>query len=125
MKKYCSSIVTLCLLPLFLTAQQPPQRTPEQDSAMARTQRKTQADHKAMLALLGIKELRQGANGSNPNAPNAANYDEAKANPYPILPDALTLKNGQKVTDAKTWWDIPLHQIGQHLSSFRRNILVV
>jgi hypothetical protein len=32
------------------------------------------------------------------------NYDEAKANPYPNLPEALVLKNGEKVTDAKTWW---------------------
>ena len=83
---------------------QQPQRTPEQDSAIARTQRKTQADHKAMLDLLGIKTLRQGANGSNPNAPNAANYDEAKANPFPTLPEALVLKNGQKVTTATDWW---------------------
>ena len=40
----------------------------------------------------------------NPQAPNAANYDESKANPYPNLPDPLTLKNGKKVTTAKTWW---------------------
>ncbi len=66
----------------------------------------TQADHQKMLNLLGIKELRAGANGSDPKAPNAANYDESKANPYPILPDPLTLKNGQKVTSSKMWWDL-------------------
>lgn len=33
------------------------------------------------------------------------NYDESKANPFPNLPDPLLLKNGQKVTDAQTWWD--------------------
>jgi len=32
-----------------------------------------------------------------------SNYDEAKANPYPI-PDPLTLKDGQRVKDADTWW---------------------
>ncbi|HVT90715.1 MAG TPA: hypothetical protein VHD56_17805 [Tepidisphaeraceae bacterium] len=32
-------------------------------------------------------------------------YDEATANPFPNLPDPLLLKNGQKVTDAQTWWD--------------------
>jgi hypothetical protein len=32
------------------------------------------------------------------------NYDESKANPYP-LPDPLVLKNGQRVTDAQTWWN--------------------
>jgi hypothetical protein len=31
------------------------------------------------------------------------NYDESKANPYP-LPDPLVLKNGQAVKDADTWW---------------------
>jgi hypothetical protein len=31
------------------------------------------------------------------------NYDEAKANPFPYLPDPLVLKNGEKVTDAQTW----------------------
>lgn len=34
-----------------------------------------------------------------------ANYDEAKANPYPKLPDLLVLKKGGKVTTAKMWWN--------------------
>ena len=100
------NLTFLCFFVLIinqLAAQQPP-RTPEQDSAIARMQRKTQADHKAMLDVLGIKTLRQGANGNNPNAPNAANYDETKANPYPTLPEVLTLKNGQKVKTSTDWW---------------------
>jgi hypothetical protein len=32
------------------------------------------------------------------------NYDEAKANPFPLLPGLLVLKNGQPVKDADTWW---------------------
>jgi hypothetical protein len=32
-----------------------------------------------------------------------SNFDEAKANPFP-LPDPLVLKNGQPVKDADTWW---------------------
>ncbi len=64
----------------------------------------SEQDHKAMMDLLHIDSIRQGANGNNPNAPNAANYDESKANPYPNLPDPLTLKNGKKVTTAKMWW---------------------
>jgi len=64
----------------------------------------TEKDHKEMLAMLGIASLRPGANGSNPNAPNAANYDETKANPYPVLPDALLLKNGRKVITEQDWW---------------------
>jgi lysophospholipase L1-like esterase len=56
-------------------------------------------DHRSMMDQLGIKSLRTGASGSD------ANYDEAKANLYGDLPDALTLKNGQKVTSAKQWWN--------------------
>jgi hypothetical protein len=61
-------------------------------------------DHKNMLDQLGIKALRPGPSG-NESAPNHANYDEATANPFPVLPDPLKLKNGRKVTSAKVWWD--------------------
>jgi len=61
-------------------------------------------DHRRMMELLNIKELRPGANGRDPRAPNAANYDESKANPYPDLPDPLVLKNGNKVITAEMWW---------------------
>ncbi len=56
-----------------------------------------------MMDQLGVKVLRPGANG-NEKAPDHANYDESKANPFPDLPDALTLKNGQRVTTAEQWW---------------------
>ncbi len=62
-----------------------------------------QQDHQNMKDQLGIKALRPGPSGK-PDAPNAANYDPAKANPYPDLPDPLILKNGDKVTTAETWW---------------------
>jgi hypothetical protein len=64
-----------------------------------------QQDHKLMMEALKIKSLRPGADGMNRNATNAANYDESKANPYPNLPDPLTLKNGEKVTTAEQWWN--------------------
>jgi hypothetical protein len=64
----------------------------------------SQQDHKKMLALLHIDSLRPGPSG-NPQAPNAANTDESKATPYPNLPDPLVLKNGQKVTTTKMWWE--------------------
>ena len=53
-----------------------------------------------MMDQLGIKALRPGPSGDE-KAPNHANYDESKANPYPNLPDPLTLNNGQKVTTAE------------------------
>jgi hypothetical protein len=62
-----------------------------------------QQDHKNMLEQLGITRLRPGPSGQ-PGAPNSANYDPAKANPFPDLPDVLTLKNGRKVTSAEVWW---------------------
>ncbi len=64
----------------------------------------TAADHQLMMSVLGIKSLRPGVDGMNPNAPNAANYDESKANPYPLLPDPLKLKSGRQVKNAKAWW---------------------
>ncbi|MDB6033696.1 MAG: lipolytic enzyme family [Verrucomicrobiales bacterium] len=60
-------------------------------------------DHKNMMGQLGIKALRPGPSG-RPGATNSANYDPAKANPFPDLPDPLTLKNGKKVSTADTWW---------------------
>ena len=61
-------------------------------------------DHQHLMDLLGIPSLRPGADPNHPNAPNAVNYDEAKANPWPNLPDPLVLKNGERVTTAEMWW---------------------
>jgi hypothetical protein len=63
----------------------------------------TQQDHKNMMEQLGITRLRPGPSGQT-GATNSANYDPAKANPFPDLPDVLTLKNGKKVTTARMWW---------------------
>ena len=59
-------------------------------------------DHRNMMDQLGIKALRPGPSG-NEAAPNHANYDESTANPFPDLPDVLTLKNGRKVTTPAMW----------------------
>ncbi len=64
----------------------------------------TERDHQNMMEQLGIKTIRRGRDGNNTNSPFYANYDETKANPFPNLPDALTLKNGDKVTSAEMWW---------------------
>jgi hypothetical protein len=62
----------------------------------------TAEDHANMMQQLGIKALRPGPSGTA-GRPNQANYDEALANPYPNLPDPLTLKNGKKVTTKDQW----------------------
>jgi len=60
-------------------------------------------DHAQMMQQLGVRALRPGPSGDE-KAPNHANYDPALANPYPDLPDPLTLKDGKKVTTSETWW---------------------
>jgi len=54
-------------------------------------------DHQRLMDLLGIKELRPGSEKD-------ANWDEAKANVYPNLPDPLVEKTGKPVKTAKEWW---------------------
>jgi len=76
-------------------------------------------DHKNMMDQLGIQQLRPGPSG-NEDAPNHANYDEALANPFPKLPEVLTLKNGKKVTTPQMWWNERRPEI---LEDFDREVL--
>ena len=69
----------------------PPPLTPQQEQQ----RRETAADHRQMMEQLGIKALRPGPSG-NESAPNPANYDEAQANPFPDLPEVLTLEERPK-----------------------------
>ena len=62
-------------------------------------------DHLNMMKQLGIKAVRPGPSGNEADA-NHANYDESKANPCPILPGVLALKNGKTVTSADDWWKL-------------------
>ena len=101
MRRTLTALLLLAAAPLTapLTAPlaaQPPAGAPNAPSA-------TEQDHRRMMAQLGITRLRPGPSG-NESAPNAANYDESRANPYPDLPDVLTLKSGRKVTTPAMWW---------------------
>jgi len=66
-------------------------------------ERTAEQDHQHMMSQLGIERLRPGVSG-NESAPNHANYDESRANPYPNLPDVLTLRDGRAVRTADMWW---------------------
>jgi hypothetical protein len=55
-------------------------------------------DHQRLLDLLHITAPRPGISSK------AANYDEARANPWPNLPNPLVLNDGKPVTSAKVWW---------------------
>jgi lysophospholipase L1-like esterase len=76
-------------------------------------------DHQNMMDQLGIKALRPGPSGDE-KLPNHANYDESKVNPFPDLPDALTLKSGKKVTTAAEWWHERRPEI---VEDFEREVL--
>ncbi|HWQ92853.1 MAG TPA: acetylxylan esterase [Clostridia bacterium] len=76
-------------------------------------------DHQNMMDQLEIKALRPGPSG-NEAAPNHANYDEATANPFPHLPEALSLKNGRRVGTAEMWWKQRRPEI---VEDFEREVL--
>ncbi len=65
----------------------------------------TQDDPRNMMEQLGITRLRT-SRSPNEDSPNAANFDEAKANPYPELPAVLETGAGQQVTTGEQWWDV-------------------
>jgi hypothetical protein len=97
----CIGCLLVSLTALFTSSDSYGQPAPPNDAAMPPKWTAAQ-DHQNMMEQLGIKSLRPGPSG-RAGAPNSANYDESKANPYPDLPDPLTLKNGQKVTSADAW----------------------
>jgi hypothetical protein len=94
-----------------LFAQQPPQqpaapaanggRSPPTPEQLA-IQKASKEDRQHMMDQLHISSLRPVVDARKLGS---ANYDEAKASPYPNLPDPLMMKNGKKVTTAKMWWD--------------------
>jgi hypothetical protein len=88
-----------------VVASAPPPRPTAQQLEI---QRLSSEDRQRMMDLLHITSLRLGPTSRNelqPGRLGVVNYDESKANPYPTLPDPLTLKNSKKVTSAKIWWE--------------------
>ena len=101
----CGSVVAGLTL-LFSSGNLPGQTNPAPVTSTTpiSTNWTTAQDHRNMMEQLGITKLRPGPNGNANATNNPANYDPAKANPYPDLPEVLTLKTGQKVTSAEMWW---------------------
>ena len=118
MRSMKSGIVSFLLIALPGTAAVLAQK-PEPSTAAESKGWTTKQDHQNMMDQLGIKKLRPGPNASE-DSDNPANYDESLANPYPILPDPLTLKNGQKVTTAEMWWKQRRPEI---VEDFEREVL--
>jgi len=84
---------------------------PAAGSLPAPVQLTSQDDHQRLMDLLHMTTIRRGRDGNNKESPFYANYDEAKANPFPKLPDPLVLKNGKPVKKAADWWKLRRPQI--------------
>jgi len=100
------------------TAQQPPEKKPgaEPPAPMTLT---AQQDRQLMLDQLKIpaSQMRQGPNGMNPQAPNYQNIDEAKANPWPDLPEMMVTKGRQPVTTPEQWWKVRRPEIVEYFDA--------
>ncbi len=81
-------------------------QTPAFPGSSASDKAATEADHQQMMDQLHITSIRRGRDGGDSKSPYYANYDEAKANPFPELPDPLVTRNGQKVTTPEMWWNV-------------------
>jgi hypothetical protein len=70
-------------------------------------------DHQRLMKLLGIQALRPGEEAD-------ANFDEAKADAHPVLPDPLREKSGKPVTSPGQWWKVRRPAI---VADFDREVL--
>ena len=84
--------------PAAAQASAPTAATPPTPPPLTPVQIANNAERQRIMDQLKISAIPPGAVSSSP-----ATYNEAEANPYPNLPDPLTLKNGQKVTTAAVW----------------------
>lgn len=106
------ALVGLVVVPTGTKAQQQttPTVTPRPPAVLSpealERQKLTQEDHQRLMDLLHMTTIRRGRDGNNRESPFYANYDEAKANPFPKLPDPLVLKNGKPVKKAADWWKL-------------------
>ena len=78
-----------------------------------------QQDRQLMLDQLKIlaSAMRPGPSGWNPKAPNYQNVDEAKANPWPNLPEMLVTKRRQIVNTPDMWWTVRRPEIVEYFDA--------
>ena len=91
-----------CLMPALLAAQVAPPPPPAADPERERIAAASAAERARVLQQLGITTLTPTVSARDPSKPDFANFDEARANPFPNLPDPLTNQAGTRVTKA-TW----------------------
>ncbi len=77
--------------------------TPARAQDSAATAAASARERQREMDLLGIRQMRKGVTAYDIGAPDNANYDEAKANPYPRLPALMVLNDGTPVTTPAQW----------------------
>src|SRR6516162_7695151 len=67
-----------------------------------------QQDRQLMLDQLRIpaSAMRRGPSGWDPKAPDYQNTDEARANPWPHLPEVMVTKSRKVVDTPELWWKV-------------------
>jgi hypothetical protein len=88
-------------VPFGLAAQTP--AAPPAANARAAIAAASAVERDRELKLLGISAMQPGATAYDIGKPGNANYDETKANPYPKLPDVLTMNDGTRVKTPAQW----------------------
>ena len=78
----------------------PPMPSAADRAAMAAA---SAAERDREIKLLGIAAMQPGVTAYDIGKAGNANYDETLGNPYPNLPDVLTLSDGTKVTTPAQW----------------------
>jgi hypothetical protein len=78
-----------------------------------------QQDRQLMLDQLKIpaEAMRRGPSGMNPKAPDYQNTDEAKANPWPHLPEMMITKGRKKVDTPELWWKVRRPEIIEYFDA--------
>jgi lysophospholipase L1-like esterase len=78
-----------------------------------------QQDRQLMLDQLKIPAamMRRGPSGMNPKAPDFQNTDEAKANPWPQLPQMMVTKGRKTVDSPEQWWTVRRPEIVEYFDA--------
>jgi hypothetical protein len=78
-----------------------------------------QQDRQNMLDQLKIPAtaMRRGPSGMNAKAPDYQNTDEAKANPWPHLPELLVTKGRMTVATPDDWWNVRRPEIVEYFDA--------
>src|SRR5262245_56769339 len=107
--------LTLTFVVVADVAAQPPAASPPAPVTMTAPQ-----DRQNMLDQLKIpaSAMRRGPSGpGDPSDPNYQNTDEAKANPWPHLPEMLVTKARKPVTTPEDWWKVRRPEIIEYFDA--------